>query len=103
MGSIIDCGTHADLGHIETLHEQLLAAFAQNDALTVDVSGLTCADLSFVQLIEAARKQAVCDGKTIALSTPPPEPLSSLIEASGLLWERNPEDVQFWSKGEAGQ
>lgn len=103
MGSIINCGTHADLGHIEVLHEQLLAGFAASDALTLDVSGLVCADLSFVQLIEAARKQAARDGKPIALSTPPPEPLSSLIEVSGLLWERNPEDVQFWSKGEAGQ
>jgi anti-anti-sigma regulatory factor len=103
MGSIINCGTHADLGHVEDLHQQLLAGFAKSKALTLDVSALVSADLSFVQLIEAARTQAANDGKQFALSAPPPEPLASLVEASGLLWERNPSDLQFWSKGEAGQ
>lgn len=103
MGSIIDCGTHADLGHADELRGHLLAGLAGSDALTLDVGGLVSADLSFVQMVQAARSQAARDGKQIMLSASAPPPLARLIEASGLLWARSPEDLQFWFKGEAGQ
>lgn len=103
MESILDCGSHADLGHADDLRSRLLTGLADSDELILDVSGLVSADLSFVQLIEAARKQAVIEGKAIALSAAAPAPLVTLVEASGLLWARSPEDLQFWFKGEAGQ
>ncbi len=103
MESILDCGTHADLGHADDLRVRLLSGLADGDELILDVSGLVSADLSFVQLIEAARKQAASEGKAIALSSPAPAPLATLVEASGLLWARSAEDLQFWFKGEAGQ
>ena len=103
MQSVISCGTHGVLARAAELREQILEGFAEADQVTLDLGELTTADLSFPQLIEAARVQAEHDGKTIALTAPAPDVLARIIEASGLLWEERPADLQFWFHKECGQ
>jgi len=103
MQSAISCDTHGDLARVDTLRERLLGALAEADHVTLDLSELATADLSFVQLIEAARIQAEREGKTIALAAPAPDAVARIVTASGMLWDERPADLQFWFHKEVGQ
>jgi anti-anti-sigma regulatory factor len=49
------------------LREQLLDAVIPGVALELDLAGVTAADLAFVQVIEAARRQAAAGGGCLRL------------------------------------
>lgn len=51
----------------KALHGELLDALIQHDSIEIDCSAASAADLSFLQLLIAARKSAVQAGKTLLI------------------------------------
>ena len=63
---------------------ELLAALRDGDGLTIDLSGLTGADMTVLQLLVAARKSALALGKPIGL-TGTDGPLRGVLERAGFI------------------
>lgn len=87
------------LRSIEELRGQLLDTFASDAAIELDASATAEIDLSFIQLLEAARVYAERDGKSIRLSKPAHPALAALLERAGFLTAPTADDVDFWFHG----
>lgn len=88
----------ADVRVIEGLRIAMLEEFQIHGDLELDVSQLADADLSFLQLVVAARKMAAAEGKRVRLGAPAGPPLVSLLERAGLLADGD-DARQFWIEG----
>jgi ABC-type transporter Mla MlaB component len=82
---------------------ELAAQLAQNDAVELDVTEVADADVSFLQLICAARHQAERDGKALRLTRPASGPVAALLERAGFLTDIAPADQMFWFHGDLPQ
>ena len=67
-----------------TIKKQLIDAFAKNEKVYVDVSKITDADASIIQLFVAANKEAQAQNKVFAFSGQIPEEISSLVKKLSL-------------------
>ncbi len=81
----------------------LLAAFESSGDVMLDLDALSEVDLSFVQMVCAAREQCARDGRTLALLAPAPAPVTALLDRAGFLTELTQQDIQFWFHGELPQ
>ena len=93
------CPTDLTLSNISHLHEETVAAFAQDGPIVFDIDTLEAVDLAFVQLVEAARKQAATRGTDIRLSRPAAEPVAQVLRRAGLLTRATSDDIDFWFHG----
>jgi len=73
--------------------ETLRAAISQNDDISLDCSGVTEADLTFIQMVMAARKSAEAKGKTLSLKAAAQGPLLAALDAAGI---KVAGTQQFW-------
>ena len=80
---------------ITETHRALAAALAAAPSLVIDASELGESDLTAVQLIEAARLAAARDGKRIAIASPLPDALRSMLERGGFF--ASPSNALFWT------
>ena len=80
---------------ITETHRALASALAAAPSLVIDASELGEADLTAVQLIEAARHAAARDGKRIAIASPLPDALRSMLERGGFF--ASPSNALFWT------
>ncbi|GAA0533622.1 anti-anti-sigma regulatory factor [Rhizomicrobium palustre] len=83
-----------DIREIAALHGRLNDALAQHHSLVLDLDGLENPDITFVQLIEAGRRQAICTGKSLSLSHRANGELETLLERGGFLTEIS--SRSFW-------
>jgi anti-anti-sigma regulatory factor len=97
----INLGAAATIGTVGALRETLIEALGRGAVVTLDADDLADVDLAFIQLIEAARKQAVLEGKVLRLSAPANPALTALLDRAGFISGATPEDVDFWFHGEA--
>lgn len=75
---------------VSTIAEQynnFLSAYNRADVLTLDVSAIGEIDLTFLQLMEAARLSAAASKKRLALSAPAEGKLQELLQNGGFLHE----------------
>lgn len=63
------------LEQAKTVHQALVQALAQTSHLLIDLSQVATVDLTFVQLLLAARRSAAEQGKTLCLLAPGPGPI----------------------------
>lgn len=96
MGRTIRVGDDGTLAAAAALHEQLRGAFGERADISLDLGGLQRADLSLVQLIEAARGKAARDGTGLTLTAPANAVLAGVLDQSGILWAGAPDDLRFW-------
>lgn len=87
----------ATIPHVADAWAQLSAAVAKGADVTLDVSGVTSADLSFVQLIESARASSAAQGAAVRLAGPADGPLRDVLERGGFLDPQDTERLQFWT------
>jgi anti-anti-sigma regulatory factor len=77
---------------------RMLAALGESRVVAVDCSAVEEADISFIQMLLAARKDALLGGKTIRLVPPAAGPLREALARGGFL---DPGDAainrQFWT------
>ena len=79
-----------------------LMAALDRESFVVDCTGATEIDLSFVQLVIAARRSAELRGKTIELAAPAAGTLHDVLERCGLLGSSSTQgmaEAAFWTKG----
>ena len=72
----------------------------QHDAVELDLSAVAEADVSLLQLVCAARRQAEHDGKTLRLAHPVHAELTALLERAGFLTDIPSADQTFWFHGD---
>lgn len=87
------CG-NLSLPAITEAHEKVLEAFDQDLPIVVDLEGVTDADLTLVQLLEAARASAARRGRSLTLSAPASGPTRVVLERGGFLGA--PDRAAFW-------
>lgn len=87
------CG-NLSLPSIVEVHEKVLSAFEQDLPIVVDLEGVTDADLTLVQLLEAARTSAFRRGRSLSLSAPASGPTRAVLERGGFLGA--PDRAAFW-------
>jgi anti-anti-sigma regulatory factor len=75
---------------------RLREALATGPELVIDVAAVTAADLSFIQLIEAARVSCAERGTALRLAQPADGALRETLSRGGFLDPAQPQRTQFW-------
>lgn len=84
---------------IEAAHAVISEAATEHGAIEIDCAAATAIDISFVQLLLAARKSASLSGKTVALAHPAAGMLFDTLSRGGFLdetVETSSADRGFW-------
>jgi len=103
MAIVITLDSSATLRGIDSLRERLLESFADHSSVELNASAVAEVDLSFLQLLEAARAHAAHEDKTIRLSNPANPALKALLERAGFLAAPSADDLEFWFHGDLPQ
>lgn len=90
----------ADIQTICQIHTDLKQAFERGGDVRLKLDAVSEADLTFVQLVESARRFATSEGRRFAV-TPAPEALRDLLERGGFVIK--PEDRAFWLGNTGGK
>jgi len=85
------------------IQQQFLAKLTDEGSTELDISDVTEADLSFVQLIHALRAAAAEAGQQVRLRAPAPAPVAALLKRAGFLAAPTADDLEFWFHGERAQ
>ena len=99
----ITCAASVSLRTVESLRLALLDSFSQDSAIEVDASAVADADLSFIQLIEAARVHAKSHDISFRLTSPANAVVTALLTRAGFLAESKADDIDFWFHGDHPQ
>ncbi|MGV8937954.1 MAG: STAS domain-containing protein [Allorhizobium sp.] len=81
---------------MNTLHQELLQSLNANDAVALEIPTGAQVDISFVQLIEAARRYALSKDKPITLINPADGELLEVLRRGGFLDAISAGSAQFW-------
>ena len=87
----------ATIPHVTEAWTRLSAALAAGGDLVLDLVEVTAADLSFVQLVEAARASCAQQGATVRLAQPADGALRDVLDRGGFLDVADAERLQFWT------
>lgn len=82
------------------LRDALLAALGSHQSIIVDLQDDAEADISFVQLLLAARQSARAQGRQIALKQPGAGPLRTVLDSGGFI---DADTAGFWTGKELPQ
>lgn len=83
----------------EEIRDRLVEAVAQGRDVVVECTGAESCDLSFVQLLVAARKSAAAIGVELSLASPATGALLETLRRGGLL--ESAAERRFWVKEQA--
>lgn len=100
---LISWNESAKIGNAHERRAELLDGFASDGEITLDIAELADADLTFLQLVEAARTYADRTGKAFRLTAPANAAVSALLRRAGFLTEPSSADLAFWFHGECPQ
>jgi anti-anti-sigma regulatory factor len=84
------------ISNIEAAHADLGAALRQDGPVVIDVSGVTETDLTFVQLIESARRKAAEAGCDFTLRHPADGAVLEVLRRGGFLDDDTSDRAKFW-------
>lgn len=84
---------------IASAHTLLLEGLENTDTLVIEVPKDADADLSFVQLMEASRKFAAQNSKTITLKEPADGQVLQTLRRGGFLSRMDDASRRFWLHG----
>jgi len=89
-------GSHT-VRHAAETYASFTAAMSAPGDILLDCAGVTEADISFIQIILAATRSAVAQGKQLRLTAPPEAALCSALERAGFA-QRPTADPASWLK-----
>jgi anti-anti-sigma regulatory factor len=98
-GITVFCSGSLTLPRAEELRDNLLSALAQSRSVVIDVTEASEIDLSFIQLILAARTSVERRGGSLRLVSPADGALASTLRAAGLTGGPFSPDSQLWIEG----
>lgn len=81
---------------ITAIQQTMLEYIDNNHSITIELPEDCQADISFIQLIEAARIYTGTAGKTIALEAAASGSTLDVLKRSGFLERMSAEDEKFW-------
>lgn len=84
---------------MNAIHENLLTALSKNDVVALEIAENADADLSFIQVIEAARIYAQSQGKSLSLAKPANENVINTLRRGGFLTNMEEASRVFWLHG----
>jgi len=90
-----------NIRNVKDVHDELLKNLKANAAVEIDLSACEDADLSLLQLIEAARKSAAAEAKQVSLTKPAGDMIRALLDRAGFLGSFTRDDARFWLHQEA--
>ena len=82
---VIEIPGDAGLRAAQDIAISLRQALAGYDKIAIATEAMTGADITTIQLLLAARKQALASGKSLSLAAPPMGVLRALLIATGCL------------------
>lgn len=82
---------------VTDFRDHLSSALAEHDEIVLDADAADEIDLSFVQLVQAARAEP---GKTIRLARPANAAIAALLYRAGFLTDPSDTDLDFWFHGD---
>ena len=94
MSKSLDYGGDLTIRAASGSREALVSALADSPAVSLSIAEDATVDLTFVQLIEAGRRTAAEDGRTLTLATPARGSLHEVLRRGGFL--ETAESRQFW-------
>jgi len=103
MGMTIVADAGATLRGIEALHAQINDGLRDHPLVELDGSAISEIDLSFLQLVEAARTHAAQQGKIFRLTGPANEAVTQQLRRAGMLARPDADFIEFWFHGELPQ
>nr|WP_295111113.1 STAS domain-containing protein [uncultured Caulobacter sp.] len=89
------------ISNISEVHEQLGALLREQGGVVIDVEDLTKTDLTFVQLLESARRKASENGVALSLNKPAAGALLEVLRRGGFLDDEISDRAKFWLQGAA--
>ncbi|MBY9062038.1 STAS domain-containing protein [Sphingomonas yunnanensis] len=92
-------GRDASISDIAAILDVLTTAIAEHAAVTIDLAAVTSADLSLLQLLESARREAARGGRLLSLATSAAPAIAALLDRAGFMTAATPADIEFWSHG----
>lgn len=99
--SVVDLSGSLVVRTAKAVHEAVLAGLKQPGTLELNISDVTEADLSFVQIVEAARRSAADAGREIRLSKPADGALRDVLDLGGFLAPADADRLAFWTHAKA--
>lgn len=78
------------------IHQELLSVLNANQAVAVELPDDCQVDISFIQLMEAARRYARASGKDLKLLKPARGSVLDVLQRGGFLNAASAEDAHFW-------
>lgn len=96
--NIVVIGSDARIANIADIHNKILESINDCIDIEIDCSLIEDVDLSFIQLIAAARKTAARSGGRLGLSSPAPPVMMRLLERGGFIsgFGEQSIDAAFW-------
>lgn len=91
------------LPNIGEAHATLLEVLDSDAPASIDIDGVTEADLSLVQLIESTRRAFAERGQTLRLQNGAGDAVLPILRRGGFLDPSDPERVDFWLQGTTPQ
>ncbi len=88
--------TTLTIKNIVAVQELILDCLNRNTSAVLDIDEEAQVDLSFVQLITAARKQAEMKAGRVVLARPAAGDLYDVLKRGGFLDDMTPDAAHFW-------
>ncbi|PDS97802.1 STAS domain-containing protein [Rhizobium sp. S9] len=85
-----------NIRHAAEIHSKLSEELRVRNGIVVSIPADAEVDLSFIQLMESARRQAKSEGKTVSLSSPASGSVLKVLERAGFIESFDHEDLKFW-------
>jgi len=99
-GSVqVECANELSIGRADALRDILLAALSKGRDVEIDCSAATGVDVSFIQLLLAARTTAALRGVRLVLKSAAAGPLAATLRACGLIGGDGLPSDKFWMGG----
>jgi len=99
-GIVVDCSGEMTLARAEEIRESLLGALLANRPVVVTCAATVEADVSFIQLLIAARASAARRGVSFTLAQPVGGPLRAALRRGGFVSEMPLPNDDFWNGGD---
>lgn len=100
MQAQLDLSTAMTVRVAAQFRSELISALASHHEVVLDTTAVEEADLSFVQIVYAARDEAERNEKLLRLAAPASGAVRALLERGGFVSAASPADLDFWFHGE---
>ncbi|HXP95363.1 MAG TPA: STAS domain-containing protein [Telmatospirillum sp.] len=99
IDNVIAWDGEISVSQAEEVHDRFCAALADGRPIVVDCGAIEDADISFIQLLIAARTSARRRGVSFCLKQPVGEPFLAVLRRGGFLLEAPLPQDDFWTGG----